>query len=113
CWITTGLESDAAIVFATTNRELKHKGISAFIVRKPVEGLTVGKSEDKLGIRATSTCTLEFDDCVLSDSDETTGLLGPEGAGFKIAMQTLDGGRIGIAAQALGISQVSTPVITH
>ncbi|KER33347.1 hypothetical protein T265_12651, partial [Opisthorchis viverrini] len=106
CWITNGLEAEAAIVFATTNRSLKHKGISAFLVRKPTEGLVVGKSEDKLGIRATSTVTLNFDDCVVHERDGC-GLLGLEGNGFKIAMKTLDGGRIGIAGQALGIAQAA------
>ncbi|KAF8560553.1 hypothetical protein P879_10833 [Paragonimus westermani] len=106
CWITNGLEAEAVIVFATTNRALKHKGISAFLINKPITGLSVGKSEDKLGIRATSTVTLTFEDCLLEKS-VSTGLLGLEGEGFKIAMQTLDVGRIGIAGQALGIAQAA------
>nr|VZI51073.1 unnamed protein product [Spirometra erinaceieuropaei] len=101
CWITNGLEAEGAIVFATTDRSKKHKGISAFVMRTPREGLVVGKPEDKLGIRATSTCTLTFEDCHLPQS----GLLGEQGMGFKIAMETLDGGRIGVAGQALGIAQ--------
>jgi butyryl-CoA dehydrogenase len=102
-WITNGYEADAALVFATTDRGLKHKGISAFLVPMPTEGLSLGKKEDKLGIRASSTCNLIFEGCkVPKDS-----LLGQPGEGFKIAMGTLDGGRIGIAAQALGIAQAA------
>lgn len=70
----------------------------------PTPGLTIGKSEDKLGIRATSTCTMTFENCHLPHS---TSLIGQEGMGFKIAMETLDGGRIGMAGQAVGIAQVS------
>ncbi|CAH8535716.1 unnamed protein product [Dicrocoelium dendriticum] len=106
CWITNGLEAVAVIVFASTSRQLKHKGISAFLLRKPVDGLTVGKPEEKLGIRATSTVTLTFDDCLLTN-DGVHGLLGAEGGGFKIAMEALDGGRLGIAGQALGIAQAA------
>ncbi|CAF1506321.1 unnamed protein product [Rotaria magnacalcarata] len=102
-WITNGYESEAAIVFATTDKSLKHKGISAFIVKKPTPGLSLGKKEDKLGIRASSTCNLIFDDCVIPKEN----LLGKNGDGFKIAMTTLDSGRIGIAGQALGIAQAS------
>lgn len=102
-WITNGYESSATIVFATTNKSLKHKGISAFIVPKPTEGLSLGKKEDKLGIRASSTCNLIFDECKIPKEN----LLGTEGMGFKIAMQTLDAGRIGIASQALGIAQAA------
>ncbi len=102
-WITNGYEADAAIVFATTDRAAKHKGISAFLVPMPSEGLSLGKKEDKLGIRASSTCNLIFEGCRLPHS----ALLGETGAGFKIAMGTLDGGRIGIAAQALGIAQAA------
>ncbi|VDN09363.1 unnamed protein product [Dibothriocephalus latus] len=108
CWITNGLEAEAAIVFATTDRAKKHKGISAFVMRTPRDGLVVGKSEDKLGIRATSTCTLTFEDCQLPHSS----LLGEQGMGFKIAMETLDGGRIGVAGQALGIAQVTSKICT-
>lgn len=102
-WITSGYESSATVVFATTNKSLKHKGISAFIVPKPTEGLSLGKKEDKLGIRASSTCNLIFDECKIPKEN----LLGTEGMGFKIAMQTLDAGRIGIASQALGIAQAA------
>lgn len=100
-WITNGYESEATVVFATTDKTLKHKGISAFVVPKPTTGLSLGKKEDKLGIRASSTCNLIFEDCEITKEN----LLGKEGMGFKIAMQTLDEGRIGIAGQALGIDK--------
>jgi butyryl-CoA dehydrogenase len=102
-WITNGYDANAAIVFATTDRTKKHKGISAFVVPMPTPGLSLGKKEDKLGIRASSTCNLIFEDCRISQEH----LLSQEGEGFKIAMGTLDGGRIGIAAQALGIAQAA------
>ncbi|CAI9723935.1 short-chain specific acyl-CoA dehydrogenase, mitochondrial [Octopus vulgaris] len=102
-WITNGYEASAAIVFATTDKAKKHKGISAFIVPTSSEGFSLGKKEDKLGIRGSSTCNLIFDDCKIPKEN----ILGPEGAGFKIAMQVLDGGRIGIAAQAVGIAQAA------
>lgn len=102
-WITNGYEGEAAILFATTDKAKKHKGISAFIVPKPVDGLTLGKKEDKLGIKASSTCNLIFEDCRISKDN----LLGKPGEGFKIAMTTLDAGRLGIAGQALGIAQAS------
>lgn len=90
-------------VFATSDKSQRHKGISAFIVRAGTPGFSTGKREDKLGIRASSTVNLIFDDCRIP-ADQ---LLGSEGQGFTIAMQTLDGGRIGIAAQALGIAQAA------
>eukprot|EP00126_Sphaerothecum_destruens_P007261 Sdes_comp19768_c0_seq2m11820 len=102
-WITNGYEADAAVVFATTDKSKKHKGISAFLVPKPTQGLHLGKKEDKLGIRGSSTCNLIFEDCRIPKEN----LLGQLGEGFKIAMSTLDGGRIGIAAQALGIGQAA------
>ncbi len=102
-WITNGYDADAAIVFATTDADLGHKGISALLVPLPHDGVSLGKKEDKLGIRASSTCNIILEDCRLPK----TYLLGQEGQGFKIAMTTLDGGRIGIAAQALGISQAA------
>ena len=102
-WVTNGYEADAAIVFAATNSDLGHKGISAFLVPLPYDGVTLGKKEDKLGIRGSSTCNIILEDCRLPKNY----LLGKEGQGFKIAMIVLDGGRIGIAAQALGISQAS------
>ncbi|XP_065334178.1 short-chain specific acyl-CoA dehydrogenase, mitochondrial [Cloeon dipterum] len=102
-WITNGYESEATVVFATTDKAKKHKGISAFLVPKPIEGLALGKKEDKLGIRASSTCNLVFEDCQIPKEN----ILGEPGMGFKIAMMTLDAGRIGIASQALGIAQAS------
>uniref|UniRef100_A0A1I8N4U0 Short-chain specific acyl-CoA dehydrogenase, mitochondrial n=1 Tax=Musca domestica TaxID=7370 RepID=A0A1I8N4U0_MUSDO len=102
-WITNAYEAKAAVVFATTDKSLKHKGISAFIVPKDTKGFSLGKKEDKLGIRGSSTCQLIFEDCVIPKES----ILGKPGYGFKIAMKTLDAGRIGIAGQALGIAQAS------
>lgn len=102
-WITNAHEASAAIVFATTDKALKHKGISAFIVPMDVEGFSLGAKEDKLGIRASSTSNLIMDHVRIPKNN----LLGSEGEGFKIAMQTLDGGRIGVAGQALGIASAS------
>jgi len=102
-WITNAYEARGCVLFATTDKNKKHKGISALVVPMPIDGLTLGKKEDKLGIRGSSTCTLMFDDCNVSPDS----LLGQEGMGFKIAMKTLDGGRIGIAGQGLGIAQAA------
>jgi len=102
-WITNAHESSAAIVFATTDKKLKHKGISAFIVPMDIEGFSLGAKEDKLGIRASSTSNLIMDNVRIPKEN----LLGEEGQGFKIAMQTLDGGRIGVAGQALGIASAA------
>ncbi|XP_055716403.1 short-chain specific acyl-CoA dehydrogenase, mitochondrial [Phlebotomus papatasi] len=102
-WITNGFEANAAVVFATTDKSLKHKGISAFIVPRDSAGFSLGKKEDKLGIRGSSTCSLIFEDCEIPKEN----LLGQMGDGFKIAMKTLDAGRIGIASQAVGIAQAS------
>ncbi|XP_061866352.1 short-chain specific acyl-CoA dehydrogenase, mitochondrial isoform X2 [Colius striatus] len=102
-WITNAWDASAAVVFATTDKSLKHRGISAFLVPMPTAGLSLGKKEDKLGIRASSTANLIFEDCRIPKEN----LLGQLGMGFKIAMQTLDGGRIGIASQALGIAQAA------
>ncbi|XP_015733452.1 short-chain specific acyl-CoA dehydrogenase, mitochondrial isoform X3 [Coturnix japonica] len=102
-WITNAWDASAAVVFATTDKSLKHKGISAFLVPMPTAGLSLGKKEDKLGIRASSTANLIFEDCRIPKAN----LLGQLGMGFKIAMQTLDAGRIGIASQALGIAQAA------
>lgn len=99
---TNGGDADTYIVFARTDKEAKkHHGISAFIIEKDTLGFSFGKKESKLGIRASSTRELVYDNCRIPKEN----LLGKEGTGFKIAMQTLDGGRIGIAAQALGIAQ--------
>ncbi|RYG71560.1 acyl-CoA dehydrogenase [Lentibacillus lipolyticus] len=100
-WITNGGVADLYIVFAVTDPESKHKGISAFIVEKGTEGFTFGKKEKKLGIRSSPTTELIFENCRVPKEN----MLGEEGQGFKIAMSTLDGGRNGIAAQALGIAQ--------
>ncbi|TFJ93387.1 acyl-CoA dehydrogenase [Lentibacillus salicampi] len=100
-WITNGGVADIYIVFALTDPERGNKGISAFIVEKDMEGFTTGKKEKKLGIRSSPTTELIFDNCRVPKEN----LLGEEGQGFKIAMSTLDGGRNGIAAQALGIAQ--------
>ena len=101
CFITNGNVASTFVVFAMTDPKLGNHGISAFIVEKDFPGFSVGKHEKKMGIRGSSTCDLIFEDCVVPKEN----LLGKEGKGFKIAMQTLDGGRIGIAAQALGISE--------
>jgi len=100
-FITNAGQADVYIVFAMTDKSLGTKGISAFIVEKGFPGFSVGKKELKMGIRGSSTCELIFEDCVVPKEN----LLGKEGKGFSIAMGTLDGGRIGIAAQALGIAQ--------
>lgn len=110
-WITNGKEADVYLVTAqsTSVDELekkslpKHKGVSAFIVEKNMPGVSFGKLEDKLGIRASSTCQVILDNVKVPKEN----LLGNEGEGFKIALATLDGGRIGIAAQAIGIAQAS------
>ncbi|MBW7650467.1 acyl-CoA dehydrogenase [Anoxybacillus sp. ST4] len=100
-WITNGGEAEIYIVFAVTDPEKKHRGISAFIVEKGTPGFSIGKKEKKLGIRSSPTTELIFEDCRIPKEN----LLGQEGEGFKIAMMTLDGGRNGIAAQAVGIAQ--------
>ncbi|WP_461202052.1 acyl-CoA dehydrogenase [Anoxybacillus sp. TBDG-1] len=100
-WITNGGEADIYVVFAVTDPEKKHRGISAFIVEKGTSGFSIGKKEKKLGIRSSPTTELIFEDCRIPKEN----LLGEEGEGFKIAMMTLDGGRNGIAAQAVGIAQ--------
>jgi len=98
-WITNGAEADVYLVLAQTDRAAKHKGVTAFIVEKGWEGFSFGKPEDKLGIRGSSTTQLHFDNCKVPKAN----ILGKVGDGFKIAMTTLDGGRIGMASQALGI----------
>lgn len=100
-FITNGSHADTYVIFAMTNRELGNHGISAFILEKGMEGLTFGTKEKKMGIRGSATYELIFNNVKVPKEN----LLGQEGKGFKIAMTTLDGGRIG--AQALGIAQGS------
>jgi len=100
-FITNGREAAFALVFAQTDRALAHRGITAFVVEKGTPGFTVSKTEDKLGIRASDTAELVFEECRVPAAHR----LGAEGQGFRIALGALDGGRIGIAAQALGIAR--------
>ncbi len=100
-WITNGNEAEIFLVFATLDPEAGYKGITAFIVEKNFEGFTVGKKEDKLGIRASSTTELIFDGCKVPKEN----VLGEVGKGYKVSIETLNEGRIGIAAQMLGIAQ--------
>ena len=100
-FITNAGAADVFIVFAMTNKELGTKGITAFILERDTPGFTMGKPENKMGLRASSTCELVFDNVIIPAENR----LGDEGKGFKIAMATLDGGRIGVGAQAVGIAQ--------
>ena len=100
-WITNGAEADIFVVFANADPSAGYKGITAFIVEKDFPGFTVGKKEDKLGIRASSTTELLLDDCVVPAAN----LLGQAGQGYKIAIETLNEGRIGIGAQMIGVAQ--------
>jgi len=100
-FITTGKNSDLTVVTAYTDKEKKHRGISAFVVEKGTPGFSVGKEEDKMGLRASDTVELIFEDCRVPAEN----LLGREGDGFVIAMASLDGGRIGIASQSVGVAQ--------
>tara|TARA_Y100001934_G_scaffold103176_1_gene126828 strand:- start:2954 stop:4090 length:1137 start_codon:yes stop_codon:yes gene_type:complete len=102
-WVTNGINSDLVIVMAVTDQSNGHKGISAFIVPKNLDGISLGKKEDKLGIRSSDTCEIHFDNCRVP----VENLVNNEGEGFRIALTTLDGGRIGIASQALGIAQAA------
>jgi alkylation response protein AidB-like acyl-CoA dehydrogenase len=99
-WVTSGPVADYIVVFTMTAPEKKQKGISAFIIDKDLPGFSVGKKEPKLGIRASATSEILFEDCRVPVENR----LGEEGEGFKIAMTVLDVGRIGVATQALGIS---------
>ena len=100
-WITNGTSADIYLVFAQTDREKRHKGITCFIVERTAEGFAPGKKEDKLGIRSSDTCSIALSNVRVHQD----AVLGGVGGGFKIAMESLNGGRIGIAAQALGIAQ--------
>ena len=100
-FITNGGVADTFIIFAMTDKSKGTRGISAFIVEKEFQGFSIGKKEDKLGIRGSSTTELVMSNCIVPKEN----LVGQEGKGFGIAMKTLDGGRIGIAAQALGIAE--------
>lgn len=102
-WITNGTKADYYLVQAMTDKSKGYKGISTFIVEKTFDGLEIGKKEDKLGIRSSDTCSIGLNNVRVPKEN----LLGEPGMGFKIAMDTLNGGRIGIAAQALGIAQAS------
>jgi butyryl-CoA dehydrogenase len=108
-FVTNGREADAVLVFAQTDRAKAHHGISAFLVEKGTPGFTVVKTEDKLGIRASDTAELLFESCRVPYAQR----LGEEGQGFKIAMATIDGGRIGIAAQAVGIAVAAYEAALH
>ena len=100
-FITNGGAADTYVVFAMTDKSLGNHGISAFIVEKDFPGFSIGTKEKKMGIRGSSTTELIFQDCIVPKEN----LLGKEGQGFVVAMTTLDGGRIGIASQALGLAQ--------
>jgi alkylation response protein AidB-like acyl-CoA dehydrogenase len=100
-WITNGNEADLFVVFANVNPEAGYRGITAFLVERGVAGFTIGKKEDKLGIRASSTCELIFEECTLPRDC----VLGEVGKGYKVAIETLNEGRIGIGAQMIGLAQ--------
>jgi alkylation response protein AidB-like acyl-CoA dehydrogenase len=100
-WITNGNEADIFLVFANINPEAGYRGITAFVVERGTPGFTVGKKEDKLGIRASSTCELLFEDCHVGKDR----VLGDIGKGYKVAIETLNEGRIGIGAQMIGLAQ--------
>jgi alkylation response protein AidB-like acyl-CoA dehydrogenase len=100
-WITNGKEAGVFVLFATVNPSAGYKGITAFLIEKQTPGFTVGKKEDKLGIRASSTCELVLEDCHVPKAN----VLGEVGKGYKIAIETLNEGRIGIGAQMLGVAR--------
>jgi alkylation response protein AidB-like acyl-CoA dehydrogenase len=108
-WITSGAYCGVMVVWARTSREPGTKGISCFLVERGTPGLTVGKPEDKMGLRGSNTVPLAFEDCEIP----VEARLGEEGAGFRWAMAALDGGRIGIAAQALGIGEAALEAAVH
>jgi len=100
-WITNANEADIFLVFANVNQELGYKGITAFVVERGFEGFSVAKKEDKMGIRASSTCEILLEDCKVPKDN----ILGEYGTGYKVAIETLNEGRIGIGAQMIGIAQ--------
>ena len=100
-WITNGAEAGVFVVFANADSSAGYRGITAFIIERDFKGFSVGKKEDKLGIRASSTTELLLDDCEVPAEN----LLGPVGQGYKIAINTLNGGRVGIGAQMIGVAQ--------
>jgi alkylation response protein AidB-like acyl-CoA dehydrogenase len=100
-WITNGNEADVFLVFANLNPDAGYRGITGFVVERGTPGFTVGKKEDKLGIRASSTCELIFEDCVVGRDQ----VVGDIGKGYKVAIETLNEGRIGIGAQMIGLAQ--------
>jgi alkylation response protein AidB-like acyl-CoA dehydrogenase len=108
-WITNGSTASTYLVIAQTHPELRHKGINAFIVERGMEGFTIGPKENKLGIRGSDTHSLMFNDVKVPKENR----IGEDGLGFKFAMKTLEGGRIGIAAQALGIAQGAFELATQ
>jgi alkylation response protein AidB-like acyl-CoA dehydrogenase len=108
-WITNANEADVFIVFANLNPEAGYRGITAFIVERGFPGFTVGKKEDKLGIRASSTCELLFEECRVPRAN----VLGEIGKGYKLAIETLNEGRIGIGAQMIGLAQAALDHAVH
>jgi alkylation response protein AidB-like acyl-CoA dehydrogenase len=102
-WVTNGVNGDIVTLFCLTEKEAGYKGISAFAIEKGTPGLSTGKKEDKLGIRASDTCELYFENCRIPCNN----MIGEEGQGFKLAMKALGGGRIGIASQALGLARAA------
>jgi len=109
CFITSGKNSGLTVVTAYTQPEKKHRGISAFVVEKGTPGLSVGKEEEKMGLRASDTTELVFEDCRVPAENR----LGQEGDGFVIAMRSLDEGRIGIASQSVGLAQACVDASIH
>jgi alkylation response protein AidB-like acyl-CoA dehydrogenase len=108
-WITNANEADLFIVFATVNQDAGYRGITAFLVERGFAGFTVGKKEDKLGIRASSTCELLLEDCHVPRAN----VLGEVGKGYKVAIETLNEGRIGIGAQMVGLAQGALDATLH
>lgn len=102
-WITSGAHAGIHLVFAKTDASARSRGISAFIVEKETEGLSVGAPEDKMGLRCSGTCALHFDNCRVPEANR----IGPEGQGYSIALDALGAGRVGIAAQAIGIAEAA------